>query len=194
MLLLFFQPCKFFPTVWSIWNSRVGGQWKFIYPCFLSWHGALQGPSTSPGHFFQNYRETKKLWKIVTDVQWLGAENPVKPLKTTGANVDVALSENNIFCWSLIVKSQHNIIELVSGSKKYLPHFYFRYLAGDIAAATSTLQHVIDNLDPTLAEAHLLMAQIQLHQVWQLTQFFLFPCMSKIIELPGGQSNDPSLG
>ena len=43
-------------------------------------------------------------------------------------------------------------------------HFYFRYLAGDIAAATSTLQHVIDNLDPTLAEAHLLMAQIQLHQ------------------------------
>ena len=23
MLLLFFQPCKFFPTVWSIWNSRV---------------------------------------------------------------------------------------------------------------------------------------------------------------------------
>ena len=28
-----------------------------------------------------------------------------------------------------------------------------------------TLQHVVDNLDPTLAEAHLLMAQIQLHQV-----------------------------
>ena len=23
MLLLSFQPCKFFPTVWSIWNSRV---------------------------------------------------------------------------------------------------------------------------------------------------------------------------
>ena len=40
-----------------------------------------------------------------------------------------------------------------------------RYLAGDIKAAMSTLQHVVDNLDPTLAEAHLLMAQIQLHQV-----------------------------
>ena len=40
----------------------------------------------------------------------------------------------------------------------------FRYLAGDIKASLSTLQHVVDNLDPTLAEAHLLMAQIQLHQ------------------------------
>ena len=40
-----------------------------------------------------------------------------------------------------------------------------RYLAGDIKAAVGTLQHVVDNLDPTLAEAHLLMAQIQLHQV-----------------------------
>ena len=40
-----------------------------------------------------------------------------------------------------------------------------RYLAGDIKAAMGTLQHVVDNLDPTLAEAHLLMAQIQLHQV-----------------------------
>ena len=40
-----------------------------------------------------------------------------------------------------------------------------RYLSGDIKAAMGTLQHVVDNLDPTLAEAHLLMAQIQLHQV-----------------------------
>ena len=39
-----------------------------------------------------------------------------------------------------------------------------RYLAGDISAALSTLEHVTENLDPTLAEAHLLMAQIQLHQ------------------------------
>ena len=44
-----------------------------------------------------------------------------------------------------------------------------RYLAGDIKAAMSTLQHVVDNLDPTLAEAHLLMAQIQLHQVRNCT-------------------------
>ena len=39
-----------------------------------------------------------------------------------------------------------------------------RYLSGDIKAAISTLQHVVDNLDPTMAEAHLLMAQIQVHQ------------------------------
>ena len=35
-----------------------------------------------------------------------------------------------------------------------------RYLSGDIKAAISTLQHVVDNLDPTMAEAHLLMAQV----------------------------------
>ena len=28
----------------------------------------------------------------------------------------------------------------------------------------STLQHVLDNIDPTCADSHLLMAQIQLHQ------------------------------
>ena len=35
-----------------------------------------------------------------------------------------------------------------------------RYLSGDIKAAISTLQHVVDNIDPTMAEAHLLMAQV----------------------------------
>ena len=37
-----------------------------------------------------------------------------------------------------------------------------KYLAGDSKAAVSTLGHVLDNLDPTFAEAHLLMAQVQL--------------------------------
>ena len=37
-----------------------------------------------------------------------------------------------------------------------------KYLAGDSKAAVSTLSHVLDNLDPTFAEAHLLMAQVQL--------------------------------
>ena len=50
-----------------------------------------------------------------------------------------------------------------------------RYLAGDIKAAMSTLQHVVDNLDPTLAEAHLLMAQIQLHQVRNCTYMNVRP-------------------
>ena len=36
-----------------------------------------------------------------------------------------------------------------------------RYLSGDIKAAISTLQHVVDNIDPTMAEAHLLMAQVR---------------------------------
>ena len=31
-------------------------------------------------------------------------------------------------------------------------------------------------------------------QVWPLTQFFLFPFCKKIIDLPGGKINDPSLG
>ena len=31
-------------------------------------------------------------------------------------------------------------------------------------------------------------------QVWTLTQFFLFPFCKKIIDLPGGQINDPLLG
>ena len=35
-----------------------------------------------------------------------------------------------------------------------------RYLSGDTKAALSTLQHIVDNLDPTMAEAHLLMAQV----------------------------------
>ena len=39
-----------------------------------------------------------------------------------------------------------------------------RFLAGDIKSALSTLQHVVDNLDSTMAEAHLLMAQIQVYQ------------------------------
>ncbi len=39
-----------------------------------------------------------------------------------------------------------------------------KYLSGDLKAAVSTLQHVVDNLDPTFAEAHLLMAQVQLQQ------------------------------
>lgn len=37
-----------------------------------------------------------------------------------------------------------------------------RYLSGDTKAALSTLQHIVDNLDPTMAEAHLLMAQVSL--------------------------------
>ncbi len=39
-----------------------------------------------------------------------------------------------------------------------------RYLSGDLKQAVSTLRHVLDNLDPTFAEAHLLMAQIQMQQ------------------------------
>ena len=54
-----------------------------------------------------------------------------------------------------------------------------RYLAGDIKAAMSTLQHVVDNLDPTLAEAHLLMAQIQLHQVRNCTYMNVRPAENK---------------
>ena len=39
-----------------------------------------------------------------------------------------------------------------------------KYLSGDLKASVSTLHHVLDNIDPTFAEAHLLMAQVQLHQ------------------------------
>ena len=39
-----------------------------------------------------------------------------------------------------------------------------KYLSGDLKSAVSTLQHVLDNIDPTCADSHLLMAQIQLHQ------------------------------
>ena len=39
-----------------------------------------------------------------------------------------------------------------------------KYLSGDLKAAVSTLHHVLDNLDATFTEAHLLMAQVQLHQ------------------------------
>ena len=39
-----------------------------------------------------------------------------------------------------------------------------KYLAGDLKSAVSTLQHILDNIDPTDADCHLLMAQIQLHQ------------------------------
>ena len=30
----FFQPCKFFPTVWSIWNSRVSQPWFLTIQLF----------------------------------------------------------------------------------------------------------------------------------------------------------------
>ena len=39
-----------------------------------------------------------------------------------------------------------------------------KYLSGDLKSAVSTLQHILDNIDPTDADCHLLMAQIQLHQ------------------------------
>ena len=39
-----------------------------------------------------------------------------------------------------------------------------KFLSGDLKSAVSTLQHVLDNIDPTCADSHLLMAQIQLHQ------------------------------
>lgn len=39
-----------------------------------------------------------------------------------------------------------------------------KYLSGDLKSALSTLRHVLDNIDPTFAEAHLLMAQVQLRQ------------------------------
>ncbi len=39
-----------------------------------------------------------------------------------------------------------------------------KYLSGDLKSAAATLRHVLDDLDPTFAEAHLLMAQIQLQQ------------------------------
>ena len=39
-----------------------------------------------------------------------------------------------------------------------------KFLSGDLKSAVSTLQHVLDNIDPTDADCHLLMAQIQLHQ------------------------------
>ena len=39
-----------------------------------------------------------------------------------------------------------------------------KFLSGDLKSAVSTLQHVLDNIDPTDADSHLLMAQIQLHQ------------------------------
>ena len=35
---------------------------------------------------------------------------------------------------------------------------------GDLKSGVSTLQHILDNIDPTDADCHLLMAQIQLHQ------------------------------
>ena len=34
----------------------------------------------------------------------------------------------------------------------------------------------------------------EIEQVWPLTQFFLFPFGKKIIDLPGGQINDPLIG
>ena len=39
-----------------------------------------------------------------------------------------------------------------------------RFLSGDLKSAVSTLQHVLDNIDPTDADCHLLMAQVQLYQ------------------------------
>lgn len=39
-----------------------------------------------------------------------------------------------------------------------------KFLSGDLKSAVSTLQHVLDNIDPTDADCHLLMAQVQLHQ------------------------------
>ncbi len=39
-----------------------------------------------------------------------------------------------------------------------------KFLAGDLRSAVSTLQHILDNIDPTEADCHLLMAKIQLHQ------------------------------
>ena len=39
-----------------------------------------------------------------------------------------------------------------------------KFLSGDLKSAVSTLQHILDNIDPTDADCHLLMAQIQLHQ------------------------------
>ena len=39
-----------------------------------------------------------------------------------------------------------------------------KFLSGDLRSAVSTLQHILDNIDPTEADCHLLMAQIQLHQ------------------------------
>ena len=36
--------------------------------------------------------------------------------------------------------------------------------SGDLKSGVSTLQHILDNIDPTDADCHLLMAQIQLHQ------------------------------
>ena len=39
-----------------------------------------------------------------------------------------------------------------------------KFLSGDLKSAVSTLQHVLDNIDPTDADCHLLMAQVQLQQ------------------------------
>jgi tetratricopeptide repeat protein 21B len=39
-----------------------------------------------------------------------------------------------------------------------------KYLSGDLKSAVSTLHHILDNLDSTSAESHLLMAQVQLQQ------------------------------
>lgn len=37
-----------------------------------------------------------------------------------------------------------------------------KFLSGDLKSSVSTLHHVIDSLDPTFADAHLLMGQVQL--------------------------------
>ena len=54
------------------------------------------------------------------------------------------------------------ILSYLVGISTFLLHA--RYLSGDLKQAVSTLRHVLDNLDPTFAEAHLLMAQIQMQQ------------------------------
>ena len=39
-----------------------------------------------------------------------------------------------------------------------------KFITGDIKSAEATLQYVLESIDSTSSEAHLLMAQIQLHQ------------------------------
>ena len=37
-----------------------------------------------------------------------------------------------------------------------------KYLAGDLKSSVSTLQHILDSIDPTDADCHLLMAQVEI--------------------------------
>ena len=60
---------------------------------FLSWHGALQGPSTRIVHCFRNYIEARPPYKVCRAKR----EGPRTLSRTADANLNCAFVENALF-------------------------------------------------------------------------------------------------